>query len=148
MRKYVLALALGLTALTTAGCASPPPPQHHPAYLQALSELRAARWLIDHRMPQDPAQSADETEAVRQIDGAINDLKQAAYDDGKNINDHPPVEQIPDYRGRLHNALDHLSRAHREISREEDNAYASGLRGRALGHLDAAINATRRAIGS
>jgi hypothetical protein len=148
VRKYILALAMGFLAITTSGCAAPPPPPHHPAYLQALSELRTSRWLIEHRRPSDPTQSVDEVEAVRQIDAAISDLKQAAYDDGKNLNDHPPVEDTGEWRGRLHNALDHLNRAHSEIAREEDNAYASGLRGRALGHLDAAINATRRAIGS
>ncbi len=151
MRKILLtvfvAVAAALSGATTGCAAPPPPPPHHPAYLQALSELRVARWMLEHR-PGDYVQSVDEAEAVRQIDGAINDLKQAAFDDGKNINDHPPVEEIPDHRGRLHNALDHLHRAQNMISREEDNGYASGLRGRALGHIDAAERATAHAIGS
>ena len=48
---------------------------------------------------------------MRQIDAAINDLRQAAYDDGKNPNDKPQVEEIIDPRGRLRAALDHLGRA-------------------------------------
>ena len=151
MRKilvsFFVALAAALSAATTGCAAPPPPPPHHPAYLQALSELRVARWMIEHKVG-DYAQSVDEAEAVRQIDFAINDLKQAAFDDGKNVNDHPPVEEIPDHRGRLHNALDHLHKAQNMISREEDNGYASGLRGRALGHVDAAARATAHAIGS
>jgi hypothetical protein len=59
-------------AATLAGCvvAPPPPPPapaaqaRHPAYLHALSDLRAARWLIQHR-PGDWVQNGDEMEAVR-----------------------------------------------------------------------------------
>ncbi len=47
-----LALSALVMAAVLAGCvvAAPPPrPAHHPAYLHALSDLRAARWLIAHR---------------------------------------------------------------------------------------------------
>jgi hypothetical protein len=130
-----------------AGCASPPPPPpaHHPAYLHALSDLRAARWMIEHR-PGDYQRTSDEIAAVQQIDAAIGDLRQAAFDDGKNPNDHPPVDEVPDHHGRLHAAVEYMRTARAEISREEDNGYANGLRGRAIGHIDGAINAVRRAI--
>jgi hypothetical protein len=101
--------------------------------------------MIEHR-PGDYQRTSDEVEAVQQIDGAINDLRQAAYDDGKNLNDHPPVDEVPEHRGRLHAALDYMRTARSEISREEDNGYANGVRGRAIGHIDAAINATKRAV--
>src|ERR1700728_3365878 len=78
-----------------AGCVAAPPPQRHPAYLHALSDLRAARWLIEHH-PGDWAQTSDEVEAVRQIDAAINDIRKAAIDDGKNLGDHPRVDEHPD----------------------------------------------------
>jgi len=144
--KVALLVVAGVTLL--AGCvAAPPPappPAHHPAYLHALSDLRAARWLIEHRATDDWAQSADESESVRQIDAAINDIKQAAIDDGKNLNDHPPIDTHIDHRGRIHKALDNLRRARADIAREEDNGYAHGLRNRAIGHIDGAINAARR----
>lgn len=147
----VPAALVGLLLL--AGCAAPPPrvvvvqePARHPAYLHALSDLRAARWMIEHRTG-DWAQTADETEAVHQIDGAINDIKKAAFDDGKNIGDHPPVDEHPDHRGRIHEALKFLNKARADIAREEDNAYAGGLRNRAIGHIDAAIQACRRVFG-
>lgn len=130
----------------SAGCvAAPPPapPPHHPAYLRALSDLRAARWCLAHR-PGDSAQTADETESVRQIDAAINDIKQAALDDGKNIADHPPVDEVADRRGRIHEAVRYLQNARADIAREEDNAYANGLRDRAVGHIDGSIRAARR----
>jgi hypothetical protein len=149
--NIVLLATTGLALLV--GCVAapppPPPPPHvvvaparHPAYLHALSDLRAARWLIEHR-PGDWAQTADETESVRQIDAAINDIKKAAFDDGKNTNDHPPLDEHPDHRGRIHEALQVLNKARADIAREEDNAFADGLRDRAIGHIDAAIRATR-----
>src|ERR1700691_5580786 len=128
---------------TLAGCVAAPPPQHHPAYLHSLSDLRAARWLIEHH-PGDWAQTADEAEAVHQIDAAINDIKKAAFNEGKNPNDRPPVDENPDHRGRIHEALQFLNKARSDISREEDNAFANGLRDRAIGHIDGAIRASRR----
>jgi len=120
-----------------------PPPDRHPAYLHALSDLRAARWLIEHR-PGDWAQTADEGESVRQLDAAIGDIKKAAFDDGKNTNDRPPVDEHPDHRGRIHEALQYMKKARADIAREEDNAFANGLRDRAIGHIDGAIGAARR----
>jgi hypothetical protein len=141
LKLRVAALALGVAFLS--GCASSPPPARHPAYLHALSDLRASRWLIEHRTG-DWAQTADEVDAVRQIDAAINEIKRAALDDGKNLNDHPPLDEHPDHRGRIHEALQFLHKARSDVAREEDNAYAQGLRNRAIGHIDAAIRSARR----
>jgi hypothetical protein len=131
------------TFVFVTGCVSPAP-RHaaHPAYLHSLSDLRAARWLIEHR-PGDWAQTADEVDSVRQIDAAINDIKKAAIDDGKNLNDRPSTDAHYDNRGRIHEALRLLRQARADIAREEDNAYAGGLRNRAIGHIDAAIVSAR-----
>jgi len=115
----------------------------HPAYLRALSDLRAARWLIEHR-PGDWLQSADEAEAVRGIDAAINEIKRAAADDGKNLAYHPAVDERPDHRGRIHEALEYLRKARADISSSEDNAVAAGPRDSAIGHINGAIRAARR----
>ena len=141
--KSTLMLAAIDGATLLAGCASPPPPEHHPTYLHALSDLRAARWLIEHR-PGDWAQTVDEVESVRQIDAAINDIKQAAIDDGKNLNDHPPVDERSDHRGRIHVAIDYMKKARGDIEREEDNGWAKSPRIHAIGHIDNAIHAARR----
>jgi hypothetical protein len=139
----------GIAALTGCVAAPPPPPPHvvvapqHPAYLHSLSDLRAARWLIEHR-PADWAQTADEQESVQQIDAAIAEIKRAAFDDGKNANARPPVDAHPDNRGRIHQALQFLVKARADIASEEDNAFANGLRDRAIGHIDGAIHAARR----
>jgi len=150
--KVIFLGTVGLAMLVGCVAAPPPPPppprvvaapDRHPAYLHALSDLRAARWLIEHR-PGDWAQTADEGESVRQIDAAINDIKKAAFDDGRNINDHPPLDEQPDHRGRIHQALQFMNKARSDIAREEDNAFADGLRDRAIGHIDGAIHAARR----
>ncbi len=117
----------------------------HPYYLHALSDLRAARWMIQHR-PGNWAQTVDEVEAVRRIDAAIGEIKKASIEDGKNIEDHPHVDENPDHSGRLHAALDFLRKARQDISHDEDNGFAQGLQARAYGHIDGAINAVKKAI--
>lgn len=146
-KRTVLAIAaLG----SLAGCVvAPPPPApppaavaQHPAYLHALSDLRAARWLIEHR-PGDWQQTADEAEAVRRIDAAIGAIRQAAIDDGKNPAFHPAVDERPNHRGRIHEAIEYLRKARADISAGEDSAFGNGLRDRAIGHIDGAIGAAR-----
>jgi hypothetical protein len=117
----------------------------HPYYLHALSDLRAARWMIQHR-PGNWDQTVDEIEAVRRIDAAIGEIKKASIEDGKNLEDHPPVDERADHPGRLHAALDFLRKARQDISHDEDNVFAQGLQARAYGHIDGAINAVKRAI--
>jgi hypothetical protein len=141
--KLVLHGHLLLLVLAFAGCASQP--SRHPAYLHALSDLRSARWMLEHRRG-DAVVSAREDEAIGEIDRAISELKRAAIDDGKNIHDHPSAELPNDYRGRLHKAADLLRTARADMAREEDNPSARGLRNRSMGHVDAALHATEQAI--
>jgi hypothetical protein len=121
-------------------------PGKHPAYLHALTDLRAARWMLEHR-PGDAAVSANEDVAITEIDAAIREIKHAAIDDGKNVNDHPNVDVPGDRPGHLHKALELLRKVHSDVAREEDDPATRGLRDRAVGHIDGAIHATERAIG-
>jgi hypothetical protein len=73
-------------------------PGKHPAYLHALTDLRAARWLIEHR-PGDAKVSANEDVAIVRIDETINEVKRAAIEDGKDIHDHPAVDVNPEHKG-------------------------------------------------
>jgi hypothetical protein len=120
-------------------------PGKHPAYLHALSDLRTARWMLQHR-PGDAAVSANEDVAVAEIDKAIGEIKRAAIDDGKNINDHPNMDAPSDRPGHLHKALELLRKVHSDVAREEDDPATRGLRDRAVHHIDAATHATERAI--
>jgi hypothetical protein len=121
-------------------------PGKHPYYLHALSDLRAARWMLSHR-PGDPAVSAQEDVAITEIDKAIGEIKKASIDDGKNLEDHPPVQGINDRPGRLHKALELLHKVHGDVAREEDDPFTKGLRDRAIMHIDEATHATEHAIG-
>src|ERR1700760_1806655 len=110
-------------------------PGKHPYYLHALSDLRAARWMLEHRAG-DAAVSGQEDVAISEIDAAIGEIKRAAIEDGKNIHDHPAVDLPNDPRGRLHKALDLLRKTHDDVAREEDDPMTKGLRNRAVGHID------------
>lgn len=120
-------------------------PGRHPAYLHALTDLRAARWMLEHR-PGDAAVSGQEDVAITEIDRTIGEIRRAAIDDGKDIHDHPGVDVPHDRPGRLHKALELLRKVHSDVAREEDNPETRGLRNRAVGHIDAAIHATEGAI--
>jgi hypothetical protein len=120
-------------------------PGKHPYYLHALTDLRTARWLIEHRAG-DAKVSGDEDIAITRIDETINEIKHAAIDDGKDIHDHPPIDDKLDHKGRLHRADELLKKVHSDIAREEDDPMTRGLRDRAVHHLDEAIHATGKAI--
>jgi hypothetical protein len=117
----------------------------HPFYLHALSDLRAARWMVEHR-PGDWQATDNEVVAVKEIDAAINEIKKASVDDGKDLADHPKVDEKPDHIGRLHEAVDFLKKARKDVNREEDNAFADGLKDRSLKHITEAIKSVVKAI--
>ena len=153
--KNSLCLVTLASSLLLGACAVQVPPttvvvaqqraQQHPAYLHALADLRAARWLIASRSG-DARVSGDQDVAIARINETINDIKHAAIDDGKNLDDHPPVDARLDRKGQLHRADELLRQARSDIAREEDNTQIRGLRDRAIAHLDAAIRATDQAI--
>ncbi len=120
-------------------------PGKHPYYLHALSDLRAARWMLEHR-PGDAAVSGQEDVAITEIDKTIGEIKKAAIDDGKDIHDHPQVDVPADHPGRLHKSLELLRKVHSDIDREEDDPMTRGLKDRAVHHLDEAIHANEHAI--
>lgn len=120
-------------------------PAKHPYYLHALADLRAARWLLKHR-PGDAGVSGQEDVAIAEVDAVIGMIKRASIDDGKDIHSHAGVIAPNDYLGRLTKALEQLRQVHSEVAREEDDATMMGVRNRAIGHIDAAIHATERAI--
>jgi hypothetical protein len=125
--------------------APPAPPAAHPAYLRSLTDLRNARANLE-RKGGDRAMKWDEHDAIVEIDRAIADIKEAAIDDGKNLADHPPLDVKLARAGRLHQALADLRHAREDIAKEEDNAYARGLRNRAIHDIDEAIRFTELGI--
>ncbi len=140
-KKILLGGLLALVSLA----ANADLPGKHPYYLHALSDLRAARWMLEHR-PGDAAVSGQEDVAITEIDAAIGEIKHAAIDDGKDLHDHPAIDVPKDRPGRLHKALELLRKVHSDVAREEDDPMVKGLRNRAVGHIDGAIHATEAAV--
>jgi hypothetical protein len=120
-------------------------PGAHPGYLHALSDLRAARWSLEHR-PGDAAVSAQEDVAITEIDRAIGEVKKAASEDAKNLADKPRADADLDRPGRLHHAVEFLQKAHDDLAREEDNPEAREIKHHALEHVDNALEAARHAV--
>ncbi len=129
-------LALGVVTLATSNITQAQQvPGPHPAYLHALTDLRAARHYLNDNWAWGPVKHDDE-EAIREIDAAINEIKRAAIDDGKGLNDPFPVDTSLSPHGRFRKANELLWKAHNDLSRAEDVPESRGLRDRAIGHVD------------
>lgn len=133
-----------LLCVSVSSFAKPSPAPDHPAYLHALSDLRDARAHLQR--PDGGGLRDQEKKAVHEIDEAINEIKKASIDDGKNLDDHAPIDVNLDWWGRLHKALDLVNKAHNDVAREEDNGFAQGLQQRALDHIDKAHRHIEEAI--
>jgi hypothetical protein len=83
---------------------------------------------------------------VAEIDRAIEEIRRAAWEDGKNPNARPPVDAHWLPPERLRRAQEVLSKARHDLDREEDNPSARGLRDRAWMHIDEAQRAVTRAM--
>ena len=111
-------------------------PGKHPAYLHALSDLRDARAHLE-RLASEPV-NQEEDHAIVAIDKAIDEIKRAAIDDGKGLNDpfHIDTHLSPHDRFRKANEL--LAAAHHDLDHAEDVPQSRGLRDRAIMHIDEA----------
>jgi hypothetical protein len=112
----------------------PPRPAVHPRYLSAISDLRYARALLYRPDWRDVMR--DQRNAIEEIDRAIEEAKRAAIDDGKNIDDHPPVDARGGWEGRFRKAMGLLDAALRDLSFEEDNRAAAGWRAAARRNVE------------
>jgi hypothetical protein len=137
----ILAVLLFVPAYASA---KPAAPREHPAYLHALTDLRDARAHLQR--PDGGELREQEKKAIHEINDDIAEIKKAAIDDGKDINDHVPVDTHMDWSGRLHRAVELLNKAHNDVAQEEDNAFAQGLQQRALEHIDKAHHHVEEAI--
>jgi hypothetical protein len=117
----------------------------HPDYTHALPDLRTARWLLAQQSG-DPAERANENEAIQDIDNSIRTITKNGFDDHKDLNDHAPIQMANDHRGRLNQALELLHQAHAEISKEEADPMAAKVRNKALDYIDLAGRAIGRAL--
>ncbi len=67
----------------------------------------------------------DQRGAVEEIDRAIAEAKRAAIDDGKNIDDHPPIDTRIGWEGRFRKSMELLDHAIGDLSFTETNMAAA-----------------------
>ena len=122
----------------------PPMPAIHPGYLHAISDLRYARALLWREDWRDVMR--DQRAAIDEIDRAIDEAKRAAIDDGRNINDHPPLDIRLGWESRFRKAMELLDSAQRDLSYEEDNRHAAAWRSASMAHVQRARDFVARAM--
>jgi hypothetical protein len=139
LRKlFLTTVASGVIALATPSITQAQEvPGPHPAYLHALTDLRAARHYLNDGWAWSPVKHDDDA-AIREIDAAINEIKRAAIDDGKGLNDPFPIDTSLSPHNRFRKANELLWKVHNDLSRSEDVPESRGLRNRAIGHVDRA----------
>ena len=117
------AAALGLAA-------SPALAQSHPHYREALTDLRLARALLQ---APDTGRAEDfEKTAIGDIEQAMSEMRHAAIDDGKPMDDHAPIDANVSHKDRLHEILALVEGAGRDLAIDEDDQKALGWRERAM----------------
>jgi hypothetical protein len=136
MRKKIVGIGL-FALISVCSMASAQVPGPHPAYLHALSDLRAARHYLNDNWAWEPVRHAD-NEAIREIDAAIAEIKRASIDDGKGLHDPFPIDTHLTPRNRFHKATELLLSARNDLSHAEDMPSSRGLRDRAIGHVNRA----------
>lgn len=122
----------------------PPMPPAHAHYVQAIADLRYARALLYRPDWRDIMR--DQRGAVEEIDRAIAEARRAAIDDGKNPDDHPPIDTRTGWEGRFRKATELLNSADRDLSFEEDNRAASAWRAAARQNVQNARAFVERAM--
>jgi hypothetical protein len=133
--KGLMAVACALAAAVYFAAATPAHAQE-PHYLHALSDLRTARDYIqsDHRHEFGHERHL----AVDEINKAIDEIKHAAWDDGKNTKWAPPAQPDTDPWHPMHEAVNSLDSARRDVMQGVDRPENNGLRDRATMHIDEA----------
>jgi hypothetical protein len=142
--KNLGAVGCALAALTLVATATPARAQNQyntPHYLEGLADLRTARDYIqsDNR----PQFDRDRHHAVDEINRAIDEIKHAAWDDGKNTKYAPPAAPLTDPWQPLRMANNWLAEAIKQIDDIPDQQN-QGLQQRAVVHIVEA----RRAVGN
>jgi hypothetical protein len=144
MRKLssLTAAAFGLLAFVMLSQA--PAQAQFPAYLHAISDLRTARAYLEQDTRSHGAGARHH--AIEQIDKAIDEMKKAAIDDGKNPWHTPPPQSGGDPGMPVHSAIRLLNEAHGDVARGQDSPENRGLQVRSLKHIDEARKALEEAL--
>ena len=148
MKHLLAALLITGTGVSAVGCAAHAHHRRgpaHPAYLHAMEDLRAARAHLA-RPTDKPNTAWNEHVAIDEIDAALQEVREAAYEDGKDPDAVTGVDVKMDWSGRLHRSLELLRQARQDCEHFEANPDARGLQDRALLHIDKAIHFVEEGI--
>ncbi len=143
LQMVVFATTMAATLLPMTATAQQVPGPH-PAYLHALSDLRAARHYLHDNFAWGPVMH-DDNMAIHEIDIAIGEIKQAAIDDGKGDNDPFPIDSSLSPHDRFKKADELLYAAHQDLAHAEDVPQARDLRNGSLKHVDRAHDIVKKA---
>jgi type VI protein secretion system component VasF len=132
--KSLMAAVCALMALAFFATATPATAQE-PHYLQALSDLRTARDYIQFDQGRF---KGGRRHAVDEINKAIEEIKHAAWDDGKNTQFAPPAQGVTTGWAPLRQAAKWLHQAKGHVAEGVDTPQNAGLRDRAMLHVDEA----------
>jgi hypothetical protein len=140
MRNFK-SFVLSVFALLTIPFFAPATSAHaqFPAYLHAISDLRSAREYL--RMDTRPERVRAREFAIEQITRAIDEMKRAAMDDGKNPWQAPPAQSEGNEFRPIHSAERLLREARRDVDHGFDSPENRGLRERSIEHIDKALEA-------
>lgn len=117
----------------------------HVAGVRILTDLRAARWMLDH-WPGGWLQAKDVVTAEKEIDDAITDLGKASIEDGEGTEYHLPVDNRADTIGRLREAVDFLTTAQEHLVYDKPGKFTKDLRSTTIKHITSAIASLNKAI--
>jgi hypothetical protein len=144
MRRFFVSAIAGSISLLAASAGFSDTPGPHPAYLHAISDLRDARAHLEHQA-NDPVDHEEEG-AISNIDKALDEIKKAAIDDGKNVRDHMPVDAHLQRYDRFHQAMELLDKAEQDVRSEPDQPNTRGLQLRVINHINGARHEVHHAI--
>ena len=138
---------MGLLTLTIVffSCCGVSAQAEHRGYMNALKDLRAARWLIDQREPgNDP--STGETAAMHSIEVAVAYIINADIDDGKYYRDYPDVAgvDLDTQAERIQRAMQLLAKARADVKLEEEANFYGGLQAHVITNIDDAVRYTEQ----
>lgn len=108
-----------------------------PAYLHAISDLRTARAYLE--MDARPGGEHARRHAIDQINKAVDEMKKAAVDDGKNPWHTPPPQSGGNPGMPVHTAVRLLREARGDVDHGHDSPENRGLRERSIDHIDKAL---------
>jgi hypothetical protein len=136
--KSIAVAAFALLTFLSLASATPAHAQF-PAYLHALSDLRSARAYL--QFDTNPANAGARDVAINEINRAIDDIKRAARDDGKNPWHTPPPQSGGNPNWPIHSAKKLLKEARHDVESGQDQPENIGLQMRSIKHIDRALEA-------